>query len=452
MVETSKGKPKIYVNDDSIKKWLSDLALTFHENPVEIKDGVTLAVVLKFLDGEGRKDYSDVYNVISDCTDKAHVPVIVLDDKYSLKHSSEVWLRRNVIRYLPLDDTRTREGLKTLLFERLRSAGRVYELTAAEKLDVGWSVKIDPGQREKASLVSLFVGSMGRFMVDLKTLLDMISPEAKRQLDESKLKPDDFLNLNLEKLLEIKRALNIGKDSCAFEGGTFSKDQMLAAMRENNAGALFERPPFTNRSHIIIEGETGTGKTLIARFIHDYVYGEEHKGKLEKVNCANIAETVTETQLFGSLSGAFTDARTRPGAIMRAYHGTVFLDEVGELSPVLQARLLSYLDTQTIMPDGWYGDPIYVPSLVVAATNRVLAAEVERGVFRRDLHHRLGFTVRIPPLRERLSDLERLVDFVLQNPMVYDGPRNLDSVLSYTWEQKGGGPSGEFKEEAHAVI
>jgi len=263
MVETSKGKPKIYVNDDSIKKWLSDLALTFHENPVEIKDGVTLAVVLKFLDGEGRKDYSDVYNVISDCTDKAHVPVIVLDDKYSLKHSSEVWLRRNVIRYLPLDDTRTREGLKTLLFERLRSAGRVYELTAAEKLDVGWSVKIDPGQREKASLVSLFVGSMGRFMVDLKTLLDMISPEAKRQLDESKLKPDDFLNLNLEKLLEIKRALNIGKDSCAFEGGTFSKDQMLAAMRENNAGALFERPPFTNRSHIIIEGEMGTGKTLI---------------------------------------------------------------------------------------------------------------------------------------------------------------------------------------------
>ncbi len=420
-----KGKKmlKLYVNDDHIKDRLKNLGLGFHDKPGGIQESDTLAVVLRFLSDNGEKDYDDVNKVISNCTNKTHIPVIVLDGHYDPGHAAKVWLRKNVVRYLPLDDPRTLEEVKRFLVERMRRRTREAELTSQETLKVGWSVKIEEGSNEEASLVSLFVGSMGRFMVELKTLLNVIRPEVKRSMEDgNSLTPAQFKALNLEKVMEFKRAVNVGKEAHEFENGRHSLQEMKDYLEiDTNASRMFKSPEKRARNYIIVEGETGSGKTLIARFIHDYVYqGLDSRGcgELVKVNCANLGEKIMETQLFGSMDGAYTDARTRPGAILRAYHGTVFLDEVGELTLELQARLLNYLDTQTLYPDGWYGDPIYVPSLIVAATNRRLVKEVDNGTFRRDLHHRLGFTVTIPPLRERLGDLDRLVDFVLQNPMV----------------------------------
>jgi hypothetical protein len=425
MKKETKGNAglNLYVNQEAIHSDLKDLGLSFLQKPGDIKERKTLAVVVQYLGENGRKDYSDVMNVIADCTDKTHIPVIVLDDRYNPAHAAEVWLKKNVVRYLPLDDDpATLEEVKRFLAERLRQRGREAELTESEILKVGWSVKIERDWDEQANLVSLFVGSMGRFMVELKTLLDIIRPEAEgRMKDKGALTPKKFKELNLAKVMEFQQAVNAGKETLEFEGKNWSLGEIKDELTKSGANVLFTSPPKGFRNHIIIEGETGSGKTLIARFIHDYVYrgiDSGDCGKLVKVNCANLGEKIMETQLFGSMQGAYTGAITRPGAILDAYHGTVFLDEIGELTAELQARLLSYLDTQTLQPDGWYGKLIYVPSLVVAATNRHLADEVATSKFRRDLHHRLGFTVTIPPLRNRLADLERLVDFVLQNPMV----------------------------------
>jgi len=419
---TASAGLNLYVNDEAIQRDLKDLGLSFLQKPAEIKEGKTLAVVVRYLGEDGRKDFSDVMHVIADCTDKTHIPVVVLDDQYNPRHASEVWLRKNVVRYLPLDDPATMEEVKRFLVERLRRRSREAELTELEIQEVGWSVKIERGRDEEANLVSLFVGSMGRFMVELKTLLDIIRPEAEGSMkDNGALTPKRFKKLNLAKVMEFQQAVNAGKETLEFEGKNWNLGEIKDELTKSGANVLFTSPPKGFRNHIIIEGETGSGKTLIARFIHDYVYrgiDSGDCGKLVKVNCANLGEKIMETQLFGSMQGAYTGAITRPGAILDAYHGTVFLDEIGELTAELQARLLSYLDTQTLQPDGWYGKLIYVPSLVVAATNRRLADEVATGKFRRDLHHRLGFTVTIPPLRNRLADLERLVDFVLQNPMV----------------------------------
>jgi transcriptional regulator with PAS, ATPase and Fis domain len=159
---------------------------------------------------------------------------------------------------------------------------------------------------------------------------------------------------------------------------------------------------------------------------------EGKRGELKKVNCANLGEKIMETQLFGSIKGAYTDAVTRSGAILEAYNGTAFLDEIGDVPPDLQARLLYYLESQRIQPTGWSGPGIYVPSLIVSATNRRLKDEVAKGTFRRDLHHRLGFTVTLPPLRDRIGDLDRLIDFVLQNPKinpVIDGRKSAVTVI-----------------------
>lgn len=415
----AKSMSNIYVNYKDIQSELEGLGLDCLDRPSGIKEGETLAAVLRFPRTEEEKDHRDVGRVIAEHTDKTHIPVIVLDNQYNPGHASGVWLRKNVVRYLPLDDPGTFEEVKRFLLERMRRKKRQLELTDQEVLKVGWSVKIEEGRDEEANLVSLFVGSMGRFMVELKTLLDIIRPEAEKSInDRSILSAKDFQQVDLEKVMEFQRAVNAGKRRLEFEGKTFTLQEIKDWLRKAGSASLFSRPARQMRNHIIIEGETGSGKTLIARFIHDYVYRELQAGKLVKVNCANLGEKIMETQLFGSMQGAYTDARTRPGAILEAYHGTVFLDEIGELTAELQARLLSYLDTQTLCPDGWYGDPLHVPSLVVAATNRHLAVEVERGAFRRDLHHRLGFTVTIPPLRNRLADLERLVDFVLQNPLI----------------------------------
>lgn len=412
---------KLYVNDEGIKKGLEDLGLAFHEKPGECKEADTLAAVVKYLSTEGRQDYTAVLRVI-EALSKSHIPVVVLDEEYNPRHASEVWRKPNVVRYLPLDDPGTCDEVRRFLIERLRRQERADHLTDKEIHEVGWSVRVEEGLHEEASLVSLFVGSMGRFMVELKTLLDLLRDEARRALEqEGALKPAAFGKLDLQKVMEFRQALNQGKEKYTFRDKEYKEKDMEDDLEDTKASVLFKAPRTNARNGIIVEGETGSGKSLIARFIHDYVFqdlGQGDRAKLEKVNCANLGEKILETQLFGSMAGAYTDARTRPGAILNAYHGTVFLDEVGELTPELQAKLLSYLDTQTICPDGWYGDPIHVPSLLVAATNRRLAEEVERGTFRRDLHHRLGYTVTIPPLRERLKDLDRLVDFVLQNPMV----------------------------------
>lgn len=163
---------------------------------------------------------------------------------------------------------------------------------------------------------------------------------------------------------------------------------------------------------ILVEGETGTGKELLAKAIHQ---SSGRKGLFVAINCASIPEGLIEAELFGYEEGAFTGAKRSgvPGKILQANGGTLFLDEIGEMPFSLQARLLRVLQEREIVPlGGVKGAP--VDFALVSATNRKLVDRVEQGLFREDLYYRInGLRVTLPALRQR-SDLELLVTRILQ--------------------------------------
>ncbi len=160
---------------------------------------------------------------------------------------------------------------------------------------------------------------------------------------------------------------------------------------------------------VLIRGETGTGKELVATALHRF--GANPDGPFVPINCGAIPENLLESELFGHRRGAFTGADSdHPGAVEMARGGTLFLDEVGELPPALQVKLLRFLQSGEIQPVG-SKHRIQVPVRVVAATHRNLRSEARTGHFREDVYYRIaGYEITLPPLRERTSDIPLLVD------------------------------------------
>jgi transcriptional regulator with PAS, ATPase and Fis domain len=157
-------------------------------------------------------------------------------------------------------------------------------------------------------------------------------------------------------------------------------------------------------STILLEGESGTGKDVLARYMHQL--GSRRNGPFVSLNCAAIPETLLESELFGYDKGAFTDARAPKAGILEiASGGTIFLDEIGEMPLVLQAKMLRVLEDQTFRRLGGIKD-VQVDLRVMAATNCKLAEAIDQGRFRLDLYYRLNvIQVLIPPLRERTEDI-----------------------------------------------
>ncbi len=182
-----------------------------------------------------------------------------------------------------------------------------------------------------------------------------------------------------------------------------------AAMRDVHALAFRAAH---SRATVLIQGETGTGKELVARLIH--TRGERRKAAYVAINCAAFPETLLESELFGHRKGAFTGAdRDRPGHFELAHRGTLFLDEIGETSPALQAKLLRVLQEREVLPVG-ASRPRPVNVRVIAATNRDLGEDTRTGRFREDLFYRLAvFPIPLPPLRERPDDILELAEHFL---------------------------------------
>jgi len=165
-------------------------------------------------------------------------------------------------------------------------------------------------------------------------------------------------------------------------------------------------------STILVQGESGTGKDLVAKAIH--YRSNRAERPFVAINCSAIPETLMEAELFGHEKGAFTDAKAmKKGLFEVADGGTLFLDEIGELSPLLQAKLLRVLEDQVIRRVGGVRD-IQVEVRVIAASNRDLEREVREGRFRQDLYYRLAIiSIYLPTLRERKEDILPLIDFFL---------------------------------------
>jgi two-component system, NtrC family, response regulator AtoC len=170
---------------------------------------------------------------------------------------------------------------------------------------------------------------------------------------------------------------------------------------------MVERVAPAENTTVLIEGETGTGKGVIARLIHRL--SPRAQQPFVNVTCTSLAETIMESELFGHEKGAFTDARTmKRGLVELADHGTLFLDEIGELSPRLQGKLLQFIEDRTFRRVGGTRD-LSVDTRLVTATNRDLEADVKAGTFRADLFYRLRVVpLHLPPLRERASDVPDL--------------------------------------------
>ena len=208
----------------------------------------------------------------------------------------------------------------------------------------------------------------------------------------------------------------------------------------DNIRRLLARPQTGRRlPSILIQGETGTGKGLVARLIHRH--GPRAEGPFVDVNCAAIPETLLEAELFGFERGAFTDARrAKPGLFQTAHRGTIFLDEIGLLPEALQAKLLKVLEEQAIRRLGsTSSEPVDV--WIISATNTDLQSAIAQRRFREDLYHRLAvLTLQLPPLRERDRDVVLLAERFLARACADYGlpPKTLSPeaqarLLAYPW-------------------
>jgi DNA-binding NtrC family response regulator len=201
---------------------------------------------------------------------------------------------------------------------------------------------------------------------------------------------------------------------------------------------------------VLLEGETGTGKEVVARALHEL--GPRRAGPFEVVDCGSLPPSLIAAQLFGYERGAFTGAdQRRPGAFERADGGTVLLDEIGELPIDLQPALLGVLERRRFTRVGG-GEQVSVDVRVLAATNRDLRAEVNAGTFRADLYHRLAVArVVLPPLRERLEDLEPLVEHLTAQLTGVPG-NPLAGVMDSLRAQRWSGNVRELKNVVEAAV
>lgn len=225
----------------------------------------------------------------------------------------------------------------------------------------------------------------------------------------------DHLILALDRALESKklwleiahwRRQQLLKFDFDFVVGKSPAMQELMKVVENLARS--------NTTTVLIEGESGTGKELIANMIHRL--SPRHNEPFMEINCASLPEQLLESELFGHEKGAFTDAKSQKrGLLELADRGTVFLDEVGEMSMTIQVKLLRVIERMTFKRVGGTHD-IKVDLRIISATNRDLAESVREGRFREDLYYRLKVVpLRVPPLRERKADIEPLAKHFLNH-------------------------------------
>lgn len=204
------------------------------------------------------------------------------------------------------------------------------------------------------------------------------------------------------------------------------------------------------RCTVLIRGETGTGKELVARHIHG---GSMRRHRpFVPIDCSTLPQTLFESQMFGHVKGAFTGAEQNTlGFIRSADGGTLFLDEIGELPLAAQAKLLRCIQERTVVPVG-ASKPISVDVRIIAATHRDLCAMVEAGTFRQDLYYRLDVAqIQTPTLRDRTEDIPSLVQhFINELAQVYEepakriGPGLIETLVSYEWK-------GNIRELSNAI-
>ena len=266
----------------------------------------------------------------------------------------------------------------------------------------------------------------------------------------------DELKLIVERALE-KLALRKENESLRVENEALIKVQRERGRLDNIIGrsarmqALYQmiETVAAVNSTVLVNGESGTGKELVARAIHNL--SPRADKPFVSINCGAFTETLLESELFGYVKGAFTGATAnRKGLFEAADKGTIFLDEIGEMSPAMQVKLLRVLQEKKVRPVGGH-EELAVDARVIAATNRDLAAMVKAGTFREDLFYRISvIPIELPPLREKREDIPELIAHFVQKFCAQAGrtltvsPKALELLERYRWP-------GNVRELEHTI-
>ena len=293
---------------------------------------------------------------------------------------------------------------------------------------------------------------------DLGVVLMTAFASVETAREAFKLGADDFIQkpFDVEELkLIVKKTLE--KQALIDENRAFKRAQRERGSVRNIIGssdkmhALFQMIETVAevQSTVLVTGESGTGKELVARAIHDLSPRAERP--FISINCGAFTETLLESELFGYVKGSFTGANAnRKGLFEAANKGTIFLDEIGEMSPAMQVKLLRVLQERKVRPVGAH-EELSIDARVIAATNRDLKQMSVDGSFREDLFYRISvIPIHLPPLRERKEDIPALIDHFVEKFCEQTGrrmkvsPKAMQLLENYAWH-------GNVRELEHTV-
>jgi two-component system, NtrC family, response regulator AtoC len=325
--------------------------------------------------------------------------VLVVDDEQLIRWSLSERLTRDGYRVVEADTAhaaleRHAEGVDLVLLD--------YKLPDADGLSILKKVK----EADADTLV---------IMLTAHSSVDVAVEAMKAGAYHYANKPFnlDEIALLVEKALETTRLRREVRALRASQARPYSVDRIVGASKAiGEAKALLQKVAASPASTVLLTGESGTGKDLAAKVLH---YASDRAARpFMNITCSALPEQILESELFGHERGAFTDARQQKrGLLESADGGTVFLDEIGEMAPGLQAKLLRFLEEKTFKRVGGVAD-IRVDVRVVAATNRQLEDEVKKGRFREDLYYRLNvLPIVLPPLRAHADDIPALVHYFI---------------------------------------
>ncbi len=361
---------------------------------------------------------------------------------------------------LIVDDEQSYRQLLTLIFQddghNIRTASNGREAVAVLQEEPANLIISDVKMPDMDGIELL--RAVREFLPDTAVVLMTAFASVETAREAFKLGADDFIQkpFDVEELkLIVKKALE--KQALIDENRAFKRAQRERGSIKNIIGnsdkmkAIFQMIETVAevQSTVLVTGESGTGKELVARAIHDLSPRAEKP--FISINCGAFTETLLESELFGYVKGAFTGANTnRKGLFEAAHKGTIFLDEIGEMSPAMQVKLLRVLQERRVRAVGAH-EELPVDTRVIAATNRDLKSMSDDGTFREDLFYRISvIPISLPPLRDRSEDIPELTEHFVQKFCKQTGKnltisnRSMRILENYAWH-------GNVRELEHTI-
>lgn len=348
--------------------------------------------------------------------DISHAKIMVADDELSMREFLELMLSQE-----GYDVTCAENGKEAIKFIKKTKFDLV--LTDIKLGDISGLDVLRAAKKENDDTVVILISAYATTETAVEAMNDGAYDYVPKPFDNNELKDTISRSLNLKTIVREKKVIEKETKDHLHFGNMIGVSPAMKQIYD-----IIEQAAKT-KTNVLITGESGTGKELIASSLHRL--STRASGPFITVNCGGIPESLIESELFGHVKGSFTGAVSdKKGLFEEADTGTIFLDEIGELTLQLQVKLLRAVQERSFKPVGGAKD-ITVDIRIICATNKVLEKEVIDGNFREDLFYRLNvIEIKVPPLRERKSDLKYLAQFFLDKYSKEMG-KDISKISSY---------------------